>query len=87
MTVLTRGGPRGIQVLSNHSEAEIGDACMTGIIHKDIRLVECQYGSRIISRTVTYSLEVPVNHIAGVEVTKALSNIRKLGMRMSVEQT
>jgi len=85
MTVLTRGGPHGIQVLSNHGEAEIGDTCMTGIIHKDIRLVECQYGGRIISRTVTYSLEVPVNHIARVEVTKSLSNIRQLATRMSVE--
>ena len=70
-----RGGPHGIQVLSNYSEAKIRDACMAGAVHKDVRLSGCQYGDKTIFRKTTYSLEVPMNHIAGVEVGEALSDV------------
>ena len=45
---------------------------MTGAVHEDVRLAGCQYGGKIIFRTTTYSLEAPMDDIAGVEVAKAL---------------
>jgi len=39
MTILTLEAPYGIQAQSDLCEAEVGDACMTRVIHKDIRLV------------------------------------------------
>jgi hypothetical protein len=48
---------------------------MTKIVHKDVWLARCKYGGETGCRTTTYSLEVPMNHIASVEVAEALSNI------------
>ena len=76
VVAVKRGGRYGIQVLNDGSETKIRDACMTGVVHKDVRLVECQYGSATRFRTATYSLEAPMNHIAGVDVAQALSNVR-----------
>ena len=47
VTVMMRGALCGIQVLSYHSEAEIRDARMTGVIHKDIWLVGYQRGGEM----------------------------------------
>ena len=38
VAVMTRGARYGIQILGDGSEAEIRDACMTKVIHKDIWL-------------------------------------------------
>jgi len=35
--------------------------------------------------TITYSLEVPMYHVAGVEVAEALSDVRELATGVSVE--
>jgi len=75
VAVMTRRARYGIHILSDCSEAEIRDACMTGVVHKDVRLVECQHGIETGFRT-TYSFEIPMNHIAGVEVAQALSDVR-----------
>ena len=74
VAAVKRGGRYGIQILSDGSEAKIRDACMTRIVHKDVRLAECQHSSAMRFRIATYSFEVPMNHIAGVEVAEALSD-------------
>jgi hypothetical protein len=48
---------------------------MIGVVHKDVWLDVYQYGGRIRFRTTTYTLEVPMNDIAGVEVAEALSDV------------
>ena len=70
-----RGAPGGIQVSSDRGEAEIGDACVTGVIHKDVWLARCQWGDETRFKITTYSLEIPMDHIARVEVAEALSDI------------
>ena len=75
VAAVKRGGRYGIQVLSDGSETKIRDACMTRVVHKDIRLAECQHGSAMRFRTATYSFEVPMNQIAGVEVAEALGDV------------
>jgi len=76
VALLKRGALDGFQVLSYRSEAKIRDACVTRVVHKDIRLVECQHGGETRFRTVTYSHEVPMDYIARVEVAEAVSDIR-----------
>jgi hypothetical protein len=49
---------------------------MADTIHKDIWLDRCQHGGKMGLRTITHSLEITMNYIAGVEVVKAFSNIR-----------
>ena len=57
---------------------------MTGVVDKDVRLAEHQYGCKTRSRITTYSLEVPMNDIAGVEVAEALGDVGKLTTEVSV---
>ena len=76
VTTLGLDAPDGIQVLRDSGEAEIGDPRMTGIIHKDVRLVGRQRAGETRFRTATYSLEVPVNDITGMEVAEALGDVR-----------
>ena len=70
--------------MSDRGEAKIGDAWMTGVIHKNVRLVRCEYLDKRISRKTTYSLEVPMDDIAGVEVAEALGDTKKLVKEVSV---
>jgi len=84
VAVVTRGGPHGVQVLSDRGEAEIRNSRMTRAVHKDIWLAGCQYSSEARSRSATYSLEIPMNHVAGVEVAQALSNVGQLVTGVSV---
>ena len=48
---------------------------MTGVIYKDVLLVGCLYNGEMRLGATTYSFEVPMNHIAGVEVAEALCNV------------
>jgi len=82
--MLVCGALHGIRVLSERGKAKIRDACMTRVVHQDICLAERQRGSETRFRTVTYSLEIPMNHIAGVEAAEALSNIGYLATNVSV---
>jgi len=75
VTMLTGGALHGVQISSYRSEAEVSDACTTGVVHKDVSLAGCQYSCETRSRTATHSLEVPVNHTARVEVAKAVGYI------------
>jgi len=81
---MTRGVRCGIQISSDSGNAKIRDACMTRVVHKDVRLAKCQHGSEMRSRTTTYPPEVPMNYIAGVEVAEALSDVRQLVTGLSI---
>ena len=76
--MLTRVTLDRIQVLSDCSEAEIHNARMTRAVHQDVWLISCQYNSKAKFKTSAYSFEVPMNYIAGVEVTEAISDVGKL---------
>ena len=43
--VLVWSAPHRVQILSDHGETTIRDHCMASGVHKDVRLVECQYAS------------------------------------------
>ena len=64
-----------IQVLSDCGETKIRDQRITGVVHEDIWLAGHQYSGKPRFRINTHSLEVPVNHIAGVEVTEASGDV------------
>jgi len=81
-----RGTPYGIHALSDPGLADVRDARMPRVVHKDVWLAERQYGGEMRFRVTTYPLEVPVNYIAGVEVAETLSNIRQLVMGVSIER-
>ena len=74
VTTLMRGAPDGIQVLSDCGKAEICDQRITGVVHKDVWLTRCQYGGKGRHRT-TYSLEVTMDHVAGMEVAEASGDV------------
>jgi len=76
VALLIRGALHGIQVLSHRGDAEIHDARTARLVHENIRLIGCEYDCRTGFRTTTYSLEVPMDHIAGVEVAEAISDVR-----------
>ena len=61
-------------ILSDHGKTEVRDLRTTVGTHKDVRLTECQDG-RMRPETITYSLEISMNHVAGVEIVKAIGNI------------
>ena len=75
MTLLPRGTPRGIQVLSDRRETIIGDSCVAGVIHEDIRLDTCQCGGTIGFIPITYSFQITVNYVTRVEKVKPFSDI------------
>ena len=64
----------GIQVSSYPSEAKISDARTAGVVDENVWLARCQYGGEAGDRIPTYTLEVPVNHLTGVEVIETLSD-------------
>ena len=74
--VLIQGALFGIHVGSDHGQTKVHDPCVALGIHKDICLIRCQYSDGTRFRTVTYSLEVTMDHIARVEVVDAISDIR-----------
>ena len=73
--MLTLGALHGIWVQSHCSELKVGDTRITRVVHEDVWLDTRQYNSETEVRMTTYSLEIPMNHIAGVEVAKALCDI------------
>jgi len=75
VSMLTRGGPHGIHVLSDRSQTKICNSRSTGVVHKDVWLARYHDGEKMF-RTTTYPLEVPVNYVAGVEVAEAPGGVR-----------
>ena len=76
VALLVWNAPYRIQILSDHSDTTICDHCVAGGVHKDVQLVRYQYAVVKRSRMTTYSLEIPVNNIAGVEVIQTFCDIR-----------
>ena len=74
--LISRSASNGVQVLSDRSKTEIRDPCVAGVIHKDIWLDMHQNGGKPGLRTITYSLEITVNYVAGVEKVKTFSDAR-----------
>ena len=72
---LRRSPPRGesrhirvtlyrILIFHEYSLAKIGDACMTGVVHEDVKLIGYQYGGAARFRMTTYSFDAPMNNFA-----------------------
>jgi hypothetical protein len=70
VTMMGLGTPDRIQVLSNRCETEICETRVTGIIHEDVWLGAYQCDGETKLGVTTYTLEVPVNDITGVEVAE-----------------
>jgi hypothetical protein len=49
---------------------------MASGIHKDVWLEACQYSGTTRLGEITYSLEITMNYVVGVEEVKAFSDIR-----------
>ena len=79
MNLLTCIRPYGVQVFCDNSDAKIRNACMGDVadnVHKYVHLVGCEYYSEIIFGRTTYTLEVSVDHIAGMQVAEAFCDLR-----------
>lgn len=74
--MIIRGDRHRIITLNDCRQTEIRDPRMAVVINKDIWLNTCQSGGNTGFRGITYSLEVPVDDVTGVEKVKTLSNIR-----------
>jgi len=66
MTLILRGASHRIQILSDRGKAKIRDPCAASVIHKDIRLDTYECGGKTGLNSITYSLEVTMNYVAGV---------------------
>ena len=62
--MMRRGGPHRIRVFSNRGEPKVRDARTTAVVHEDVWLAGCQCGGEMRFTTLTYPLEVPMNHVA-----------------------
>jgi len=74
VTSLMRGALDGIHVLSDCGETKICDERIAGVVYEDVWLARCQQGGKRYN-TATYALEVPMDHVAGMEVVEAAGNI------------
>ena len=77
----------GGNIFGDHGKAEIRNARMTRVIHQDIYLVRCEYEHAIRFRATAYPLEIPVYHVARMEVAKTRSNVSQLVTRVSLRRT
>ena len=55
---------------------KICDACATGAVHKDVWLAGDQYNNGTKFIVITHPLDVPVDHIVGMQVGEAFGDIR-----------
>ena len=76
INILNWGAPCRIQALNDHAKAKIGDPRTAGGVHKDLWLAGHQYSGERKSRTIAYSLEISVDHVAGVDVVEAFGDVR-----------
>ena len=77
VAMLVRGSPYRILESSDRCKTEICDPCATCGIHKDIWLDGDQYSEARFG-AITYSLEISMNHIKGVEVVEAFGDTGQL---------
>ena len=76
MALIFKGGPHGIQVLSDRRKTKICDSCVASVIYEDIWLDTYQCGRRAGPKSITYSFEITVNYVVRVEKVKTFSDIR-----------
>ena len=74
MSILS--APYQTLVLRDHRQAKICDPWAAGVIHNNIWLSRCQRDRKMGFQTITHSLEIPVEDIAGVKVIQAISDTR-----------
>jgi len=82
-----RGALYGVQVLGDRGETEIRDSRMASGIHEDVWLDTCQNGGKTGLLSITYSLEVTMDYIAGMEIVKAASDIGYLVVGVSMRRS
>jgi len=70
-----RGASYGIQVLGDRGETEIRDSRVASGIHEDVWLDTCQNCGKTGLISITYSLEITMDYVAGMEIVKAASDI------------
>jgi len=73
--LIVRAAPYKIQVLSDRSKPKIGDPCVASGIDKHISLDACKKKIKRGLEKITYSLEIAVGYIAGVEKVKSFGDI------------
>ena len=75
--------------MSDCSESKIRDPCVAGGIYKYIWLDTRHYGGKMGFWTITYSPEVTMNYVAGVEKVQTFSDIGQLvaGVRVRSRTT
>ena len=78
MVVLARGVWPGTNSRGDRCKTKIRDPRMAGSIHEDVWLDARQCSGKTGVKLTKYPLEVSVNHIARVEVTEALGDVRRL---------
>ena len=74
-----------MRVYCDDGNAKIRNASMGGTInnaHKYVHLAGRQFSDRIRTRMTTYTLEISVNHTAGVQIAETLCNLRQLVIAM-----
>ena len=76
MTLIVRGALRRVRIRSDRREAEVRDPRVVVGVQENIRLDACQHGGKTGFRQITYTLEITVNYIAGVEKVKAFGDIK-----------
>ena len=74
----------GILIFDERSVAKIRNACVTRVVHEYVWLTKCQYSGAIFFRTATYSFDTPMNHVTGVKVVEAPSDVRQLLTRINM---
>ena len=79
----TRSILYGIRVFGYLREAKIRDPYMAGGFHKDVGLI-VSTSCETRPKTITYSFEIPMYHITGMEVVEAPSDAGQLAIGLCV---
>ena len=81
MTFVGPGASGSVFAVGDRREPKVADACIFRAIYQDIWLGNGQRRARdttLLCEYNTYALQIPVDHMAGVEVVETLSHIQEL---------
>ena len=79
MNLLACIWPNGVQVFRDDGNAKVRNTCVGDIvdnIHEYVHLVGREYYGGTTFGTTTYTLEISVDHVTGVQVAEALRDLR-----------
>ena len=79
-----QGAQLGNHICSDRSETKVCDPRLAGGVHKDILLAGVNTVEKLEIEITTHSIELTMNHVAGMEVTEAPSDVGQLITRVSV---